>query len=336
MRYYGVYKGIVELNVDIEMGGRLKVRVPELHGTIANSPVNTLPWAEVATMGGGHAEAGSYEPFAVGALVYVMFEKGRLEKPIVIGGVRSIAKQPTTVKVGNTSYLSPTGAETPECVKGSNTARIIYKSPTGHTIIADDMGGSEYIMITDRAGAALRLWSPMPPAAPQRKVEDGFQSAPEPGPSPVQGSGSIVEMVTKDGQTLFRLESGGDVPTLRVLTQKIIAKAPTGAEVELGPIDVKVGDVSITGGKAESKFGDVSMEAAKFEFKTPTFDIGGGGSLKVPISDKLITILQDLTTYIQDHTHIGNEGAPTSRPVLPVPPVPDTSTWSSGIIVVKS
>src|ERR1035437_8497879 len=81
----GAYRGYVEYINDPMQVGRIKVRVPSIHGLPAQVSTEGLPWAYVtAPFGGGH-DFGSKMIPPVGTTVFIMFEGGIKDYPIVIG-----------------------------------------------------------------------------------------------------------------------------------------------------------------------------------------------------------------------------------------------------------
>ena len=73
-KYVGVYRGIVEDNKDPKKQGRLKIRVPGLHGKNGK-----IPWAYPAM------PFGIYPPYPKGSIVWVMFQNGDAQYPVFMG-----------------------------------------------------------------------------------------------------------------------------------------------------------------------------------------------------------------------------------------------------------
>lgn len=79
---YGIYRGLVENNIDPYGLNRLKVRIPQFYGTgIKGNGYSTdnLPWAKPAS------PLITSPSIPIGAIVYIMFEQGNTEYPIYIG-----------------------------------------------------------------------------------------------------------------------------------------------------------------------------------------------------------------------------------------------------------
>lgn len=80
MLYNTIFKGIVEENQDPEMRNRLKIRVGEIHGSVAQGiPTQSLPWAEAV------APLVADPPIPKGTVVYVTFERGDKNYPLYLG-----------------------------------------------------------------------------------------------------------------------------------------------------------------------------------------------------------------------------------------------------------
>ena len=80
-RYDGVWVGVVEDTTDPEGLGRMRIRVPALHG---DGTVD-LPWARACL------PVGSREIPVVGTVCFVMFLQGDLRFPVYMG-IDSCAK----------------------------------------------------------------------------------------------------------------------------------------------------------------------------------------------------------------------------------------------------
>ena len=80
-RYPGLYRGIVTRVLDDRTIARVKLRIPHVYGE-----ANESPWARVQGLGGG-VNLGAVLIPPVGAHVYVSFEHGNVNLPVVTGGV---------------------------------------------------------------------------------------------------------------------------------------------------------------------------------------------------------------------------------------------------------
>lgn len=191
----GCYRGKVESIDDPDRLGRVRARVWAVHRDDANTPDEALPWAEVNESGGGGYDYGSFDPPPVGSGVWVMFEGGDPDFPVVIGTFRGVpvrnADNPNVFLVKDkkptveSSWTPPDQqSETPKDIfedvyngDPHPTKRIWHKSYKGHTIIIDDGDGKESLKIIDRAGQIIEFDCPVDPEyaagnAAQRGVRD--------------------------------------------------------------------------------------------------------------------------------------------------------------------
>lgn len=176
------YRGIVVDVKDPMKLGRVKIRVPSLHGT--NSKLNNfvpdsaLPWATPAVWSSSGNNMGTYDPPTAGARVFLTFEGGNSAYPIYFGGI------PT--KIGKTKYYKPE----PGILMGASqevetddyntdikngTERVPFKSFKGATIIIDDFDGAEYIKIIDQSGQTFTMGN-SGDSLPRRTGELGVSS----------------------------------------------------------------------------------------------------------------------------------------------------------------
>jgi Type VI secretion system/phage-baseplate injector OB domain len=76
--YFGLYRGLVVGQLDPTNGGRVQISLPTLD-------MGGPRWAAVCAPIGNSGRA----PAQVGAEVWVMFEAGQLDRPVVMGLARS-------------------------------------------------------------------------------------------------------------------------------------------------------------------------------------------------------------------------------------------------------
>lgn len=171
-QYTGLYRGIVEyVNDPLEMN-RVKVRIPTLHKTKEVISTQALPWAFVSTPFGGAGNFGFIWVPPVGSMVWVMFEHGDINNPIVMGAVYGVPATPQPMgRISglpkgwismsadeNTPWSTTPGVELPEdAQRRANMAPEVYvlKTPKGHTIVMEDRDETEHLSIIDRAGQSL-------------------------------------------------------------------------------------------------------------------------------------------------------------------------------------
>jgi len=175
----GFYRGKVEDIDDPDRLGRVKVRVWAVHGDEHRTPTTALSWAEIAETGGGGYDYGSFDPPPVGSAVWVGFEGGHEDFPVVFGTFRGIPKRDEEnpnlflTKDGKPevekSWAPPDDeSETPKDIfEGVHhgdphpTRRVWRKSYKGHTILVEDGDGKEFLKIIDRAGQVIEMYCPV-------------------------------------------------------------------------------------------------------------------------------------------------------------------------------
>lgn len=191
--FHGVFRGYVEYISDPLQVGRVKVRIPSLHGMPKQTPTEGLPWAYVvAPFGGGH-DFGSKMIPPVGTTVFVMFEAGEKDFPVVIGTWdgnpsdyspmgRNSAKTFPKGKISmspspDKPWLSPPGPDSPKeylLQRNNSPERYVpFKSPKGATIDIEDRDEAEHTNIVDRAGQGLFMDSPVKESVPDGSVFPG-------------------------------------------------------------------------------------------------------------------------------------------------------------------
>jgi len=192
--YVGFYRGAVAANDDPEKLGRVRVRIPAIHGTEESTATNNLPWAEVVSMGGGTDDCGSYEPPIIGARVLVVFEQGHPRLPLIVSTFRSKPTVTPSVKSPGSKVFTPTktGNEKPVEITGAeDTISIWRKSWKGHTIICEDKDQAEFIRIIDRGGNIIELTSPMYGEAKRRGAGNAIDGG-EQSPTDMTGESHIL------------------------------------------------------------------------------------------------------------------------------------------------
>lgn len=191
--FHGIYRGYVEYINDPLQVGRIKVRIPSIHGLPDQIPTEGLPWAYMsAPFGGGHDFGSKIIP-PVGATVFVMFEAGEKDYPIVVGtwdgNPSDFApmgrNSKNTLPAGKISmspspdqpWLAPPGPDSPkEFLLQANHAPeryVPFKSPKGAVIDIEDRDEVEHTNIVDRAGQGLFMEGPVKVNVPSGAVFPG-------------------------------------------------------------------------------------------------------------------------------------------------------------------
>jgi hypothetical protein len=134
-RLNGLFKGIVVSVADHQQLGRVKVRIPQLHGENLINPQD-LPWAQACLPPGGGRDYGAVVVPPINSNVWVMFEQGDPQKPVWVGSWTAnraakkkiggpIASGPKSEGV-DTSEQDPEVVE-PTAVTGSDSEGLEFK-----------------------------------------------------------------------------------------------------------------------------------------------------------------------------------------------------------------
>ena len=263
-----MYVGIVEDTNDPRGLGRIKVRIPALHGTNGNQsyfmPTKQIPWASPALLNGGTNDMGQYIIPVKGSQVMVTFELNSFNKPVYMGTVPSNTSGRTkyyndndtiysgdSVDINTNDRIRDLSVDSSTAV-GSRAAQtdkqkmttgktVIYKSLKGATVMIDDADGVENIVFMDASGQKLQLGNNSGSALPRR----GSRTTPT--------SGASTYMSLSNGQ--------GD--EISIIKGNIIIK--TGNREQ---IDLSDGNISITNSNGDTislNEGEVSISTANGE-----------------------------------------------------------------------
>lgn len=181
-QFPGIYRARIEYDLDPLKRGRVKFRIPHIHGIPGetDSWLETfdLPWAEPGFMMTG-PDMGSFTTPIIGSTVYIMFEGGDPNFPVYFGGLHGVKIQepkpmgvvgnipnPSQVSVGawNTSSVSEVPLDIFDGIQETNpppTRRVYFKSLKGHTLVSEDADGLEEVTLIDRAGQMFKMIGPV-------------------------------------------------------------------------------------------------------------------------------------------------------------------------------
>lgn len=126
------YKGQVVDNNDPLVVGRVRVRIP---GVFDFKDINQYPWVNFKSPFQGSIDGGSFIPAEIGEWVYI--EELSDNEYIWSGSWNSSQDKPLEVT--------------------SLDKRVLYKSPSGHTIFMDDTTEGEMLRLIDRSGQLLEF-----------------------------------------------------------------------------------------------------------------------------------------------------------------------------------
>lgn len=281
-----VYTGIVEDTNDPRGLGRIKVRIPALHGTATNQsfymPTKQIPWASPALLNGGSNDMGQYIIPIKGSQVMVTFELNSFNKPVYMGSVPTNTSGKTKSYNDNDAIYKgksvdiKTNDRITDLSKSSSTSTkankkkthkqkmttgktVLYKSLKGATVMIDDEDGSENIIFMDANGQMLQLGNNSGNTLPRR----GSRTKPS--------SSAKTYISLKNGQ--------GDAIT--VTKGRVNIKTGGNEEVDLSKGKVKIttssddylqmedGDIILTNSGGDR----VTLKEGKISVETETGDI---------------------------------------------------------------
>jgi len=154
-KYYGVYRGIVNENIDPLQMGRIMALVPDVSG---DTPTT---WAMPCIPIAGR-EMGTFFVPQIGSGVWVQFEGGDLDRPVWTGGWWGGAEELPPLALagipGDANIVIQTTLQNSIVVSDlpGPTGGIMLKSTTGASIIVNDTG----IYIQNGKGASIVMVGP--------------------------------------------------------------------------------------------------------------------------------------------------------------------------------
>lgn len=266
---YGKYRAIVRDTADPEKLGRVRVLCDEVYGS------DLSPWASACVMGGVRMDSAAFFPPPIDALVWVEFEAGDVERPIVSGGRieplttgRQKDGTPIAESEGYQTTKSPLpmvfqgemdGLELDGGLKGRDGAPMTsfagrygyvrgIQTPAGHRLVFDDTPGAERVELRHRLGG-------------------GFEVLPD-GSITVLSNGTVTES-SKDRNTRVegtrRTEVGGDeVLKVRGNYTLEIDGAYNVRYVRRGTDERASDSATVAGDFARDAVGKVSLSAGTF------------------------------------------------------------------------
>lgn len=191
----------VESVIDPLKLGRIKIRVPGLHGDSAFTPTEALPWASYVDALGGGFDNGSFALPEVGSTVLAEKEENS-SVWFYYGVVRGTGT--VSARGQETKWLTdPDKPEVPHDTEGDYKKSVIYKSIKGATIRIDDSEGNETLDILGHNGTTIRIITPLGKYEGHKSSRNG-QSI-----DTTIGTGESC-VVVKDGSgNIMRMMSGG-------------------------------------------------------------------------------------------------------------------------------
>lgn len=180
-----ICRGVVESNNDPYRMGRVQVRIPFLHGVPGVTPTaiesNKLPWAPICSLSAGQGRGTVLTPM-IGDAVFVGFEDGRKDKPVVLGCCFSTGVENGKKFTGSTSdmfkhtegikQLRTEKSDIPDQSRHGDSAQILYKSAKGGQISFEDKDEAETIRLIDRIGQIIEMGTDCPSETQTRPKGD--------------------------------------------------------------------------------------------------------------------------------------------------------------------
>lgn len=176
INYNAFYFGIVEDTNDPKGLGRIKARIPAIHGTNTQQSnfleTKFLPWATPALLNGGTNDMGQFIIPIKGSTVLLSFELDSPTKPIYFGSIPTMIGDTKLYNDNSNIYNGESyDINTNDRItdlENDSAKQIIYKSFKGSTIMIDDKDGKESISIIDAAGQQIILENDSDEALPRR------------------------------------------------------------------------------------------------------------------------------------------------------------------------
>lgn len=215
--YFGIFKGRVESSLDPLNIGRMKVRIPSFHGIIGNEDYiesEDLPWASYCSPTGAGTDHGTFIPAEKGDYVWVVFEDGDPDKPVVLGGSYGIGSSNNkTYGEGEYEFIASSNSnEVPlesQVDNTTSTTKVLYKSLKGMAITIEEKNGGEELSIVDRIGQCILMKCPYGKGTRRRSLrwdkKDGLDPVGEASIEIHDAYGNIVK-TSKSGIDLVNSE----------------------------------------------------------------------------------------------------------------------------------
>lgn len=335
-----LYRARVEYRLDPEGLGRVKVRVPGLHGWNSQTSIDGLPWAFTLSKGGGQ-DSGDFLIPEVGS--WVMVDKDDYEEQYyilgVIRGVGSESVRGSFIPENHPRYAEQIEGmretkkeeqEVPLDTVGKDKdprVEVIHKTIKGATIKTSDFDGNESIDIIGHDGSTLRIATPG--IKEKRKLKD-FSSPLKVGTTAmfmkdssgnmvrIMGDstlGSIAELVTSSGAGVQAVDGSKLLMTIGgssilIESGKItLSNGSSSITLEGGTINLDAPNINLNSSNCKISGSKVELAGSSIKVGAPNVEVGGG------------------SVSIGPSTELGSPvsaGSPTS------PNVKSPTSWSNG------
>lgn len=170
------YIALVEDTNDPYKLGRVKIRIPAVHGTNNTQsyylPNSGLPWARPAVFNAGGNDMGQFIVPMKGNRVFVTFEYNDSSRPIYFGGVPTLHNKDKyyndNFKIYDGEIQTIIDNDRIKDLQGESAQSVLFKSFKGATIIINDQDGKESIKIIDAAGQEIIMENDSEDPLPRR------------------------------------------------------------------------------------------------------------------------------------------------------------------------
>lgn len=326
-RYFGKYHGFVYDNQDPQRRGRIRLIVPEVLGDVPSG------WAEPCVPYGGGGNFGNFDvpPITRGAKgahttgVWVEFRQGNPQYPIWVGCF----------------YGAPAGeAEAPgdPDTGGPSIDVHVYRTFSGHSVIADDSAGQERLELRDTANQRISMVSPLRDGVKRDTDGKAVKAAEDVDYGDLAGDEAKIEITDFAGNTVL-LDATRTAPTVlikntdrtgTVLQTIELHGAADGAKIVIRDNNSNVVTLDRSGIRIEALAGvdTVAMTAAGIAADAPRVNVNSGSMGAARLNDQVCstmtedpvywTWLATLMGWLASHTHYVGAGL-TTPPTLPFP-----------------
>lgn len=275
----GIYRARVEDNTDPHGIGRVRVRIPMLHGsdkkTSSYIPMESLPWATPSFLGAGSGY-GSYIVPEVGEFVLVAFEGGNTDSPVYLGscyGTGSSGKVFGTLEDNGGVGTVVSDGESESPVRNVNNSRkILYRSLKGASFEMDDCVNAESISMNDALGQSVKMYSSSGKSKSSRVNSSRSTS---------DNTDASVEISGVLGQKVL-IESKGSDSIVTVTNGNITMRLSSSGGNDIA--EVINGDVKITSSSRDSSHSIVTKDTSIVS-KDSTIKLSENGGAYVTISN---------------------------------------------------
>lgn len=295
-----MFRARVELRIDPKGLGRVKIRIPGIHGSEAS--IDSLPWAFILSQGGGF-DSGDFKPPEVGS--WVLVEKSNLEEQYyilgVIRGSGSVSQRGSFIPEEDERYKKQligkwdTEVDKPEVPKESQNKDepavvTVYKTLKGATIKISDVNGDENIEIIGHDGSTIKMISPKKEEyyyGRENTRLDRDMNNPIPKAQLLttamifkDSSGNIIRsMGNRDGKSTVEFIGQGQsgVSGIEILPDDNRLTAFVKFEDARSEVDITSNSVTMTTGKSSIKLeeGNISIDCENLSIKSDTITTSG-------------------------------------------------------------